>query len=352
MRFDTSNLDMDKKSLIYKIGAFAVALFIFCSMGELLVPFVLGLILAYAFHVPSQKISAYLKVSSTVSAMLIVLLVVSIFVFSAICLTPFIKNSAVTLLDKLPILVEKLLELLSTSTSRIGEIFGVRTADVNLFEATKTYLNHFAVTLPGHIVGFVNTGVTLMYVVMFIFMTPIITFYILKDWDKVEHYFISITHRFFSKSVNTVIQDINGILGQYIIGQLLVCSILAFVYSVVLWAIGIDQYIVCGAFSGFMSFVPFLGPLTAFVITSAVAAESYSTLLQYILTGVLYILIPFIDSNFLTPRFIGKRVGIQPFWILFSICATVSIFGFVGMFVSVPLAIVLSTICKNIVHKL
>ena len=66
----------------------------------------------------------------------------------------------------------------------------------------------------------------------------------------------------------------------------------------------------------------------------------------------LYLVIPFMDSNFITPRLIGKSTGIQPVWLLFSICACLSILGTVGIFISVPMAVVLSTVCKECVKKL
>ena len=116
--------------------------------------------------------------------------------------------------------------------------------------------------------------------------------------------------------------------------------------------IGVDRYIVCGIVSGLLSIAPFFGPLIGLLTTLATSLDTFSDAYQYALTIILYLLIPFLDSNFITPRFIGKKTGIQPVWLLFSICASVSILGTMGIFISVPMAVILSTACKEFAKKL
>jgi predicted PurR-regulated permease PerM len=64
------------------------------------------------------------------------------------------------------------------------------------------------------------------------------------------------------------------------------------------------------------------------------------------------VVIPLLDSNFLTPKLIGRSTGIHPIWLLFSICATVSVLGTCGIFISVPMAVALSTVCRGALKKL
>lgn len=326
--------------------ALAGILFTCYAMGQLTIPFLLSLIISYAFHVPARNIEKYLKVSSTMSSLIIVLCMTSACILFGIYIIPLIKNAAMILLSKLPIILKELPTLINSFATTL------HIDNLNIANAFEKYIIHFGQALPNHIVGFLNTGITLMYVVMYVIMTPILTFYVLKDWHKIEKYVSLMLKKFTSDKIIKTTTQINENLGQYIVGQLGVCSILSCVYIIALYIVGIENFIVCGIFSGIMAFAPFFGALISFITTISIAADSLVGISQFIFIGSIYLIIPFIDANVITPKLIGKRVGLQPFWLLFSICATVSIIGTFGIFVSVPMAIILSTICKNMIKSL
>lgn len=320
-------------------------------MGQWLIPFVIALILAYAFHVPASAISKKLKISTSLSAGLIITILVSVCIFFGIFLAPLIKNAIIILAQKLPRLLETLPGSINGILHNMAAAIGVeKTFDIGA--KFQNYMLELTTEWPNHILNFINTGMTLVYVVMFVFMTPIITFYLLKDWTKIETSLNTILKKVTTKSVIETLHKINTNLGAYIKGQLLVCIILTALYISGLFFIGAREYFVCGCFSGFLSFAPFFGPFIGLLTTLAMSLDDFSFTYQYVMTCSLYVIIPFIDSNFITPKLIGKRTGIQPFWLLFSICATVSVLGTVGIFISVPMAVVLSTVCKEIVKKL
>ena len=333
----------------------SLLLFAFCllcyEMGQWTIPFIIALVLAYAFHIPLKKISKKLHLSNTYSATIIVLFILSLVSIFTVFLIPLLKNATVILVQKLPDLLQTFPDSINTTLHNAVASLGI---DKNFDIGTvfKKYLIELTTDWPNHMLNFINTGVTLVYIIMFVFMTPVITFYLLKDWNKIEISFNAILNKVASKTVISILQSINYKLGAYIKGQLLVCIILSILYTVGLFFIGVDQYIVCGIFSGTLSIAPFFGPFIGLLTTLAMALDTFTFSHQYILTICLYVAIPFMDSNFITPKFIGKSTGIQPVWLLFSICATVSVLGTMGIFISVPMAVVLSTVCKEIVKRL
>lgn len=316
------------------------------SMGQLIIPFLLSLIIAYAFHIPAEKIEIYLKVSTTISSLIIVILLTSVCVLFGIYIIPLIKDSAVILLSKLPMALEKFPNFIDSIA------VALHMDKLNISNVLERYIIQFGQALPHHIVRFLNTGITLMYIVIYAVMTPILTFYLLRDWHKIELYVSLTLKKFASGTVIQTAEQINRNLGQYIIGQLCVCLTLSCIYIIALCVVGIENFIICGIFSGIMAFAPFFGALISFITTISISADNLINISQFIFIAAIYLIIPFVDANFITPRFIGKRVGIQPFWLLFSICATVSIIGTFGIFVSVPMAIILSTVCKNMIKSL
>ena len=325
--------------------------FLCYAMGQWIIPFLIGFILAYAFHVPSEKLSEKLRVSFSVSAGIIVSGLVSICCLFTIFFIPLIKNASIIILKKLPKLINTLPSAINETLSGISGKLGIQST-FDITETFEKYLSQITYSLPDHIMDFLNTGMTLVYIVMFVFMTPIITFYLLKDWKKIEKYSKFLLNKFSSRFVIDIIRAINKNLGAYIRGQLAVCSILSVIYMTGIYIIGAEEFIICGLFSGAMSFAPFFGPFIGMLTTVTMAIDDFYGIHQYIAVFLLYIVVPFLDSNFITPRLIGKKTGIQPFWILFSICATVSVLGTPGIFISVPMAVILSTVCKEMMKKI
>lgn len=179
-------------------------------------------------------------------------------------------------------------------------------------------------------------------------MIPIITFYLLRDWNKFVRYAKVLLRKLTSSNVVVLIQNINNRLAEYIKGQLSLCAVLSIIYCMLLTVIGVTESVVCGLFSGMISIIPIFGPFIALGTTIAMSLNEASVY-QYLFITLTYLTIMFIDSNYLTPKFIGEKLGISPFWMLFSICATMSVFGTAGLFLAVPLTVVFATIFKNII---
>jgi predicted PurR-regulated permease PerM len=282
--------------------------------------------------------------------MLVVSLIILFVSFLAIFLIPLLKNAGGVIIQKLPRLLHTLPDMISGTLDTILNPFGV-SKPFDVGRSMQDCIDRLTHIWPRYIPSFIDTGMTLIHSVIFIFMIPIITFYLLRDWEKLRISVKTILQKLVPGSALDVISDLNVKLAVYVRGQLFICLILSVCYGTCLHFIGITEYIVCGFLSGFLSAAPFFGPCIGLVITAAMSIDDYSSALQYVLTCSLYVVIPLIDSNILTPRFIGRSTGVHPVWLLFSICATASMFGAIGVFISVPAAVVLSTICKAAFKK-
>jgi putative permease len=320
-------------------------------MGQWLIPFGIALILAYALHAPTKTLSLKLNISPSLSAGILVLALVSAFGFFAIFMIPLLKNAIIVLINKIPKLIEYAPGFINRIAKSVFQTLGLERT-FNIESELEKYISMFTSDFPIYLLNFLNRGMTLIYVIMFVFMTPILTFYLLKDWNKIEEYIQLFLKKISSPTTTDIFSGINTKLAAYIKGQLIICIILSVLYSVSIYLIGTNEFIICGIFSGFLSFAPFFGPFLGFLTTVTMSIDDFLYGYQYTLLCCLYVVIPFLDSNFITPKLIGKKTGIHPFWILFSICATMSILGTIGIFISVPMAVVLSAICKEIVKKI
>ncbi len=337
---------MNKYKIIFNLIILSFILVICYAMGKWIVPFFIGIILAYCLHYPAQLLSDKLKVSSTVSASIILIILISIFTVMFVFLVPLVQNAILILLKKLVIILN------TSSAESINEFvksillkFGINKS-IDVGTGIQNYISNTIHNVPKYLYNFISTGKSIVYTIIFMCMTPIITFYLLKDWNKLSMYFIVILRRFTSNKCIDLLIRINTKLGDYIKGQLLICCILSIVYFIGLKIIGVSEYIVCSIFSGFISIAPFFGPCIGLAVTLAMGMDDFAFLYQYFLTIVLYIVVPFIDSNFITPKLIGNKLGIHPFWMLFSICASMSVLGTPGIFLSIPIAVIFTTIFK------
>ena len=320
------------------------------GMGQWIIPFIIATILAYCFHYPAKMLTEKLKISSSVSAGIILVFLVSLFTICGLFLIPLIHDAILILLNKLSILIN------SSSSDSINSFFhgllqklGInKTIDVG--SSLQSYINESVSNIPRYLINFLQTGKSAVYGIIFAVMVPIITFYILKDWDKFAKYSLKLLNKMTNQRVVKILIDINGKLAEYIRGQLKICLILAILYIIGLKIIGVTESLVCGLFSGLISIAPFFGPCIGLGTTLAMCLNDFNVN-QYIATIGLYILIPFIDSNYITPKLIGAKLGIPPVWMLFSICATTSILGTTGIFLSVPLTVIFTTICRALVKE-
>ena len=341
---------MTKKILL--IIAICITITILYSMGQLLIPFLVGSVLAYALHVPARKLSKVCKFSQTTAAAILVLLAITIVAIFVLFLAPIIKNSLESIIKKLPDIIATLPDAINHTITKICNRLGLHETTFDIADFISKNFDFINIKTSKYLSHFVNTGVGIIYTILFIFMTPIITFYLLKDWQKIEIHTEKLLANNASTTLKSCITEINTNLGKYISGQLCICLILACVYILFLKIIGVNTYFVCGIFSGIMAFAPFLGPVIGCFATLASTIQDALCTMQYAAIIVLYIAIPFIDSNFITPKLIGDKIGMHPFWILFAICCTTSILGFSGIFIAVPLAVVVSTICKTFTKQL
>ena len=136
-----------------------------------------------------------------------------------------------------------------------------------------------------------------------------------------------------------LVRDINKALSGYLHGQLLVCAILGAYYAVGLTLAGLSFGALIGAVSGLLTFVPYVGSLTALVISFGVALAQFSPDWTRIIIVVVIVLVgQFLEGNVLSPKLVGESVGLHPVWLIFALLAFGYLFGFVGLVLAVPLA--------------
>jgi len=198
----------------------------------------------------------------------------------------------------------------------------------------------------------ISSSATLINILSLLFITPILVFYLLKDWDilvgKVNNYL----PRSVSSTVQEIARDINKTLSGYVRGQFHVCLILGIIYSTCLSFSGLNFGFLIGFLTGLFSFIPFIGMISGVVVAIIVALFQWGfDLAQIGIISGIFIFGQVIESNFLTPKLIGSKIGLHPVWIIFGLFVFGALFGFVGILFAVPLTAIFGVIIKYFALK-
>jgi predicted PurR-regulated permease PerM len=192
--------------------------------------------------------------------------------------------------------------------------------------------------LGGLLVGLVSSGVALINLLSLLFITPLVAFYLLRDWPKITARIDHWLPKAEAKTVRAQLREIDRTLAGFARGQALVCLALAIFYAVTLTAAGLDFGVLVGLFAGLASFIPFLGAFGGGLLSIGLALIQFPTWSQVFVIAVIFVAGQIIEGYVLTPKLVGDRVGLHPVWIIFALMVGGALFGFLGLLLAVPAA--------------
>lgn len=183
-----------------------------------------------------------------------------------------------------------------------------------------------------------GTGARIIGFLSLIFLTPVITVYLLMDWDK---FVAAIQHnipRDYISYAAEIFTEMNNVLSGFLRGQLLVCTILAIWYSISLSVVGLPYGVLIGILIGFFAFIPYLGTWLGVLLGLGTAVAQFDNIFKVIAVGIVLIIGQLVESNYLSPKLVGDRVSLHPVWTIFALFAGGTIAGFTGVLLAVPVA--------------
>jgi len=185
---------------------------------------------------------------------------------------------------------------------------------------------------------------SVMNIVLYLIVSPILGIYILMDMDRLRNVFIKVLPKKYRKDVSNTMDRINNVAGRYIRGQLLISVIVGTLCTIVLLILKIDFAILLGAIAGILNIIPLLGPILG-GIPAALAALFISPL-KALLVIIFFIAIQQIDNYVITPNVMKYQVRVHPGLIIFSLIAGGALFGFWGLMIAVPTVAILQEILR------
>jgi predicted PurR-regulated permease PerM len=309
----------------------------------ILLPFVAGMAIAYFLDPLCDRIEKLGCSRTWATTIVTALFLLAVLALAAVLLPP-LETQLVAFLGELPTYIQvataKLGPLLKALRSHLPASAAPSMSDVT------GYLDRIAGWGADTLGTVLSQGFALANLLSLIFITPIVTFYLLRDWDKMMMKIDLWLPRDHAAEIRGQLKEIDRTLAGFARGQATVCLCLALYYGLGLSLIGLNFGLALGLIAGVLSFIPFVGSFLALVGSIGLALAQFGTWQGVAMVIGLCVVGQVIEGNFLTPKLVGDRVRLHPVWVIFALLAGGALFGFVGLLLAVPVAAVCGVLAR------
>ncbi len=326
----------------------AAGLWVTWLLAPILTPFVAALMLGWLGDPLVDRLEASGRSRNT--AVILVFVLMSLLIALALLiLVPMIQRQITTLIAALPQGQEW---LLGTAIPWLEQKSGVQImawlAPEKLFDWIRSHWQQAggaATTLFGYVS---RSGFAMVTWVVNLALLPILTYYFLRDWDKLVERVASLIPRNHIETVSRLARESNDVLGAFIRGQIVVMIALGVVYAAGLSLVGLNLGLLIGLVAGLISFIPYLGATTGVVLAvlAALVQSQGFDLKLLALIGAVFTIGQLLESYVLTPRIVGDKIGLHPVAVIFAVMAGGQLFGFLGMLLALPAAAVINVLLR------
>lgn len=333
------------RPITFWIAIFATLVAVVALLHDVLLPFVAGMMLAFLLDPLATRLER-LGMNRLLATLAIVALFIVCVIVPIVLAAPIIVRELAHFVDDLPLYVRQLREL-ATDANRpwlskiVGE--GLGQAERSLGELTSIATDWIGTFLRSIWSG----GRGLISVLSLLIVTPIVACYLIYDWNRmiaaVDHW-VPPGRR---DTVLTLAREVNDTIRGFVLGQAVLCVILSVFYMIALSLVGLRHGLLIGLVVGLMSFVPYLGSLTGLVVSTCVATAQYWPNWGHILiVPAIFFIGQSLSDYVLSPYLVGRRVNLNPVWVMFALFAFGHLFGFVGLLIAVPLAAAIGVLMR------
>lgn len=327
------------------LGAVLLAAWLLYLLAPVLTPFLAGAILAYLGDPLADRLEN-LRLSRTLAVVIVFAAMVIVGMLLLLIIIPLLQNQLLALAARLPSAIDwlqkHLLPYLSNS-------FGVSPRSIDL-GAIKNALAHNwrdVGNILGYLLGRVgHSGMIVLAWLTYLLLVPVVTFYLLRDWDILVARVRALLPRRYEATVVALAQECDSVLAQFLRGQLLVMLALGTIYSVGLWIAGLEFSLLVGMLAGLVSFVPYLGAIVGICTAGILAFMQFHDFLHLIYVGVVFGIGQTLEGTVLSPNLVGERIGLHPVAVIFAVLAGGRLFGFFGVLLALPAAAVITVLLR------
>jgi predicted PurR-regulated permease PerM len=324
-------LTIKQQAGYWAIG-FVVFLLVLWGLGNVILPFVTGMAIAY-FMDPIADRLELMGLSRAAATVLITFVALIIAVLLMILLVPMLIEQLVELVKAAPTYFTQFQKFLAERyPSILDENSSVHRALLSFEETMKNKAGVLANAV-------LASAFSIIDAVIFIVVAPVVAFYMLLDWDRMIAVIDSWLPRDHLDTLRGLARDVDTVLAGFVRGQFTVCMILGTFYAIALMLVGLEFGLIVGLIAGLLTFIPYVGSIIGGVLAIGLALFQFWDAPVWIAAvAIIFVAGQMVEGNFLTPKLVGGSIGLHPVWLMFALSAFGSLMGLAGMLVAVPVA--------------
>jgi predicted PurR-regulated permease PerM len=348
-----------ERQILFWAIAVAAVLYVVYLLGSTITPFAAGIVLGYLLdpivlklqRVGFNRLGASLLILTTFALVVVITLVL---------VAPILGNQFIDFSKRLPDYAVRLqahaVEEGNALVAKYGggwlRALGLsqHLSSAEIQSSISNFVTQGAQWLLNALKSLESGGAAVFSFLSLLIITPVVAFYILIDWQRMIAEIDSWLPLDYRDSLRKIAREINQAFAGFIRGQSIVCLFLGIWYGVGLTLIGLDFGLLIGVLGGLLSFVPYVGSLTALVLSLGVAlVQGWPSLKLFFMALAVVGVGQFLEGNVLSPKLVGESVGLHPVWLMFALLTFGQLFGFLGLLIAVPTAAAIGVVARHLI---
>jgi predicted PurR-regulated permease PerM len=326
-------------------GLIVVAWLALQLFASVLLPFVAAAGIAYVLDPPTTRLNR-MGAPRSLAAFVMILAMIAATLMFALLLYPLIVVQFGLLLGRVPQYVTMLQGWASQMMTNLQDSFGRDVVNDKLRDLVASQAGTMLSYITPALSGLIGGGFAIFNVLTLVVVTPIVAFYLLRDWRRVVLRIDGWLPFRYRDVIRAQAREVDRILSAWVRGQALCCLILAGYYAVALTAAGLDLGLIVGLAAGLLSFIPYVGSITGGLTSLALAAAQFQSWRGIAVVAGVLIAGQILEGYVIYPRFLGDRVELPAVWVIFALFAGGAAFGFLGVMLAVPAAATIGVLCR------
>lgn len=325
-----------------RIWGLALAVFFIALWfaGSVMLPFLVGGALAYFLDPVADRLQRA-GLNRAAATTLITLIAVLFVVLLALAVVPSLIQQTSGLIQSAPAIMAKLQTVLVEQFPQL--------ADAN--SPVRLALEQIGAGIQAKgaslLQGVLSSALGLLSAIVFVIVVPVVTFYMLMDWDHMVARIDQLLPRDHAPVIRRLAGEVDRALAAFVRGQVSVCLLLGSYYSIALMIAGLQFGLVVGAIAGAITFIPYVGSIIGGGLAIGLALfQFWGDWVSIGIVVAIFAIGQFVEGNILTPKLVGKSVGLHPVWLMFALSIFGSLFGFVGLLVAVPVSAAIAVLMR------
>ena len=333
----------NNKGILFLL-AITISIFFSIYIFEVLKLFIIAFIIVYI----TNPIKIYFEqyINKTFSSFFSIVTFVLVLLSTLILIAPIILEQTQNLILILPSYLSEIEKFIREINTKYFFNDKLKSLDISfLFKPLSNTLLRSGNELINNSIQFFNSFFNIILIL-------VISFYMSLEFEKIKSFLNDLANKSRFKDFKKLTTEIDQVLSKFIRGQGLICLFLATFYSISLLLVGIKFGILLGIFSGLISFIPYVGAFLGGGLTLVLGFFQFGMSIEILILLFIFLSGQLLESYYLTPKFVGNAINLNPIWVMFALLTGAHLAGFVGVLISLPVAAIFGVLARHYIVKL